>query len=146
MGCEPIFPVERGSAASRPLGQVGRRDASNTRQFGPRYSEIMSDNIAKRHAQGSAGPHRCPPSDPCARNCENAGPGGRAYRESTGDRPGSTRKRYRGRRSAERIRAMYRSTSPGRASAIAVSSGSVRAGGRSRRLYEWGILFLTLVV
>ena len=45
LGWKPISPVERGSAASRPLGQVGRRDASNTRQFGPRYSEIMSDNI-----------------------------------------------------------------------------------------------------
>eukprot|EP01043_Picozoa_sp_COSAG02_P013371 COSAG02_NODE_533_length_20665_cov_216.617281_14_plen_173_part_00 len=45
LGWKPISPVERGSAASRPLGQVGRRDASNARQFGPRYSEIMSDNI-----------------------------------------------------------------------------------------------------
>eukprot|EP01043_Picozoa_sp_COSAG02_P084127 COSAG02_NODE_22014_length_766_cov_19.926537_1_plen_142_part_00 len=47
LGWKPISPVERGSAASRPLGQVGRRDASNTHQlFGPRYSEIMSDNIS----------------------------------------------------------------------------------------------------
>eukprot|EP01044_Picomonas_judraskeda_P006894 COSAG03_NODE_713_length_6149_cov_3.209256_3_plen_69_part_00 len=40
---------------------------------------------------------------------------------------------------------MYKSTSPGIASDIAVSSGSVRARGRSRRLYrEDCILFLTL--